>query len=273
MFLRDASCWSVLLLIGLCGTLSMPEARAMPQQAENKSPAETSTPTNDENLGPAALVRRGDTIALLGGAMMEACQTHAAIELPIQLTLPRHQIRVRNLAWSGDDLRARSRAVFDGPSDPAKGMQRLLKDIRTAQPSVLVLGYGQSTAMDVGDQPDDLESMTARFGSDLRALIERISQSSSNAENGDTPTVTPPRILLLTPVIIPGVRVAQYRSAVVSCRRVMQEVAAETPGDVRLVSLPINLLMQNELGDVVSTIPARPVLLEWGRAISEALTG
>jgi len=155
------------------------------------------------------LLRPDDRLALLGGTFIERMQTSGALEAELQCRRPDWHLKVRNIGWSGDDVHGIARKRFDSPED---GFQRLLQDVQTADPTVVLVAYGFSEASDGAEA-------VKRFEPGLRRLIAELKQQQR-------------RIVLMTPLPMPGFRVENYGRWVAQCRKTVAAVAAETNVEV-----------------------------------------
>ncbi len=86
----------------------------------------------------------GDRIGLVGGTLFERLQETGSLEAEFLSRLPTSGITMCNIAWSGDTSGGRARAVFGTPSE---GKSRRGNDIDLAAPSVLLVAYGMSEAL------------------------------------------------------------------------------------------------------------------------------
>lgn len=81
-------------------------------------------------------LRKGDGILFYGGGLVERLLESGDLEAHLQLALPDKQLRVRSLAWTGDEVGYRLRP---------EGYVEHLKTLLAAWPArVVVLGYGMS---------------------------------------------------------------------------------------------------------------------------------
>ncbi|QDV22720.1 sulfatase-like hydrolase/transferase [Aureliella helgolandensis] len=112
----------------------------------------------------------GDRVAWLGGTLFERAQETGRLESEFAARAPLSGLTFCNLAWSGDDASGRARAVFGAPGD---GKSRRTADLQLAQPSVVVVAYGMSEALD--------ETIAiASFQEELQALV--LEQKSAGRE-------------------------------------------------------------------------------------------
>ncbi|MCG8649403.1 MAG: GDSL-type esterase/lipase family protein [Pirellulales bacterium] len=178
------------------------------------------------------LLEPNDRVALLGGTFVERLQTCGALEAELQCRRPDWKLSFRNLGWSGDDVHGIARKRFDTPAD---GFKRLLSDVETADPTVVLVIYGFSEASD-GPQAMD------RFAPGLRKLIDNLRKPGR-------------RIVLIPPVALPGYKVPGYAEAIARCAEIIEQVGAQRqtpvlsirwqPADVELTE---DRLLPNEAG-------------------------
>jgi lysophospholipase L1-like esterase len=147
------------------------------------------------------LVTTGDRIALLGGTFIERMQSTGSLEAEIQCRRPDWQLSVRNLGWSGDDVHGIARKRFDGPQG---GFNRILADVESADPTLVLVAYGFSEA-------SDGKPAVSRFQAGLETLLGELRSRNR-------------RIVLMTPLAMPGYRVADYDSWISQCRGIVEQV-------------------------------------------------
>lgn len=155
--------------------------------------------------GEGPLLRAGDRVAVLGGTFVERMQASGHLEAELQCRRPDWTLSFRNLGWSGDDVHGIARKRFDGPAD---GFKRLLADIETADPTVVLVAYGFSEA-------SDGEPAVNRFEQGLRKLIAEVAKDDR-------------RVILLPPVPFSGFRVEDYQASMQRCRQIVGSVGRET---------------------------------------------
>jgi len=122
---------------------------------------------------PAAPLKDGDRIVLLGDAFFETERHSGDLECALQQHFRNIDLSLRNLSWSGDTPGGLSRASFD----PAKaGLDRLRDHLTLAKPTVVVLGYGMAASLqELSDRANDwtLNPDHARYGA---MTVERFQQ-------------------------------------------------------------------------------------------------
>ena len=155
--------------------------------------------------GQQPLLQPSDRMALLGGTFVERLQSSGALEAELQTRRPDWQLRIRNIGWSGDDTHGIARKVFDQPED---GFQRLLRDVDTADPNVVLVAYGFAEASDGAEAVE-------RFEPGLRRLVGELAKRNR-------------RVILLSPMAMPGIRVEGYDQWISRCRQIVARVAQDT---------------------------------------------
>ena len=197
-------------------------------------------------LATDPLLREGDRLALLGGTFIERMQSTGALEAELQCRRPEWLLSVRNLGWSGDDVHGLARKRFNGPDD---GFARMLADVETADPTVVLVAYGFSEA-------SDGESAVARFEAGLEKLVGELGKADR-------------RVILMTPVAMPGYRVPRYREWVERCRRMIESVAERD-------RLPVIKLDWEPSADEVTfngLLPSEPGYERFASLVAERLVG
>ncbi|PHQ34847.1 aquaporin [Rhodopirellula bahusiensis] len=149
-----------------------------------------------------ALLHPQDRIAVIGGTFVERMQPRDELEAALQTQRPDWKLSVRNLGWSGDTVAAIARKRFDNIE---AGRARRLADIDAADPTVALLWYGQSEA---GAFAENAE----RNQADLISLIDEMQQREI-------------RVILLTPVAMPGDRRPNYESGLEAFEQMLRNVA------------------------------------------------
>lgn len=168
-------------------------------RAEEAKPVLTELPIN---------LKKGSRIALIGNGLLERSQDHGWLEAMLQQRYPDHEIIVRNLAWSGDEVDLRPR-----PANFADVEQHLFHE----KIDVIIAGYGfnESFAGEVG-----LEEFRKKLADHLDSLRRK-------AFNGKSA----PQIILVSPtanVNIKGVAAADLNNRMLGLySKAMAEVAGQ----------------------------------------------
>ncbi|MGV3605479.1 MAG: GDSL-type esterase/lipase family protein [Planctomycetaceae bacterium] len=84
-----------------------------------------------------------DRVVFLGATFIERLQSTGFLEAMLSTRLAGKKVTFRNLGWSGDTVWGDARAVFGARAD---GFKRLVKDVAEANPTVIVVGYGENEA-------------------------------------------------------------------------------------------------------------------------------
>ncbi len=150
------------------------------------------------------LVKGGDRIALLGGTYVELSQRYGYIEGLLQTHGPDLNLSVRNLGWSGDDASGLARKVF---GDPNQGFARLLVDLDTAAPNLVVVAYGTSEALSGS-------AAVASFEANLVKLLGEIEKRNA-------------RVVMALPYKMYGAKRPDYNASFQAVREIIQRVATE----------------------------------------------
>lgn len=131
-----------------------------------------------QGLANADEITFGDKerIVLLGDGLIEQEQYHGWIELAITTAFPDKDLTFRNLGWNGDTPRGESRyglsLVQAGHANKDECWKQLLKQIKMAQPTIAILGYGMASSLDF-DSPDN-DRGKDKFLTEYRNLITAI---------------------------------------------------------------------------------------------------
>ena len=158
----------------------------------------------DPSMADDPLLKVGDRVAIVGGTFVERMQSNGALEAELQTRRPDWQLRIRNLGWSGDDVHGLARKVFDQPEN---GYQRLMKDLDTADPTVVIVAYGFAEASDGAPAVE-------RFEPGLRRLVSDLKKSDR-------------RVILVSPIALPGFRVDAYDQWISQCGQIIARVAKD----------------------------------------------
>lgn len=121
--------------------------------------------------GNTGAIRAGDRVAWVGGRLWEDMQDYGQLDSLLASRLKGSTVVFRNVAWSGDDVEGRARAVFGSIED---GYKRRLVDLGFASPTVVFLSYGQMEALDDEWSDDRFERGYLRLITDLKKLNTRI---------------------------------------------------------------------------------------------------
>jgi hypothetical protein len=196
----------------------------------------------------AEALRPGDRLALVGGTLWELKQEYGELETLLAARWWEWGLSFRNTSWSGDDVTGVGRGVFGGQSE---GYQRRLRDLQMAQPTWVVLGYGQAEAAD--DQRwsiDAFEQALGRLLGDLSAAGYRIALVPPHPVHG------PPHL---------ADRVALINKRVEAIGERIRRLADQHGG----VWLPLPAPEADDFDDWLRLHPAgkQRTLIRWGAAL------
>ncbi len=116
---------------------------------------------------PAFELKNNDVLVMVGPTLIERMSEYGYFENALLNAYPDYNLKVRNLGWSGDDVRGKSRG-YDKPRD---GYANLIKQIKEANPTVLLLAYGGVEAWN--DSREKFRSDYQRLLDDLKGLGAR----------------------------------------------------------------------------------------------------
>lgn len=116
---------------------------------------------------PRLEIRDGDRVVYVGDTFVERDQRTGYFETDLATRFPGTKFVFRNLGWSADTVRGLSRAYFDPPE---KGRERLIEQIQTLEPTVLIVGYGMADSLEGNDDP-------AAFAQGYRQLLDDVAGS------------------------------------------------------------------------------------------------
>ncbi len=150
----------------------------------------------------------GDRIAFVGNTLFERAQDHGHFEAMLQKRFPGHQLKVRTLAWSADEIGLQPR-----PANFADTEQHLTHE--KADVIFVAYGFNESFAGEAG------------LPAFKKTLSDHLASVKAKAFNG----VTGPRIVLVSPVAnqnVKGVPAADLNNARLKMYAdAMREVAKE----------------------------------------------
>lgn len=133
----------------------------------------------------------GNRVVFVGGSLIHGMEKNGYLEAALTARWPHHDITFRNLGWPADDVFGTARGEFGSahntrswrpPGNEAGfGYSELLKHVREARPTTLIVGYGGEAAF-----ADSEEKMSA-FQAGYEKLISDLESTGA-------------RIILLTPI-------------------------------------------------------------------------
>jgi len=128
-------------------------------------------------MGQQFTLQKGDRISLLGNTLAERMQHHGHMETMLHNRLPEHDLSIRNLGFSGDELTLRLRS--QGFGSPEDWLNHTKADVVFA-----FFGYNESFAGQQG-----LE----KFEKDLDGFLKGLASQKFNGKSA-------PRVVLFSPI-------------------------------------------------------------------------
>jgi putative heme-binding domain-containing protein len=124
-------------------------------------------------------------VVFVGGSLIHGMEKNAYLEAALTARWPHHDITFRNLGWPADDVFGTARGEFGSahntrswkpPGNEAGfGYSELLKQVREAKPTTLIVGYGGEAAFaDSEDRMQDFRAGYEKLITDLEATGARI---------------------------------------------------------------------------------------------------
>jgi lysophospholipase L1-like esterase len=112
----------------------------------------------------ALALKTTDRVVFLGSGLVEQERNACYLETRLTCRFPEASVVYRNFGWSGDTVRGDARTSGLGNPD---GLARLLREVREAAPTIIVLGYGTNESF---EGPAGLPAFLRGFGKLLDAL-------------------------------------------------------------------------------------------------------
>lgn len=166
--------------------------------------------TATAGYGQSLTLEKGDHVCLIGNTLAERMQWYGYFETLLHGQFPQHQLVVRNLGWSADELKLRPRSLDFGTADEHLTRQQ-------ADVALLFFGFNESFA-----GPAGLE----QFKKDLDETVRHMLAQKYNGRSA-------PRLALVSPIAaedigdpnVPDGKATSENLALYT--QAMQEVAAQ----------------------------------------------
>ena len=192
--------------------------------------------------GPALPLAKNDTLLFYGNSMVERLLESGGMEAYLQLAHPDKNLRVRSLAWTGDEVGHRLRA---------EGYVEHLKTLLAKWPAnVVVLGYGMNESF---GGPAGLAEFRSQFEAHLREVTRLHPQA---------------KLVLLSPIALQGDE--RRNGDIAACSAAIADLAkargalfvdlfaaskaayAKTAGPLTVQGLHLNDAGNREMGEAVA---------------------
>ena len=145
------------------------------------------TTTNPVYAQQSIELRDGDRVVMIGDGLIEQEQYFGWVELMLTTSFADSEVSFRNLGWSGDTPAGKSRSglslVQAGREPPGEGWRQLETQLELTKPTVAILGYGMSSALERREElnrgrASDVEPVQTllRFADEYETLVDRIRQ-------------------------------------------------------------------------------------------------
>ena len=106
------------------------------------------TPATQAADAPKFELKDGDRVLFIGDTFLEREVDYGRIEARLTTAFPDRNITFRNLSWAGDTPMGRARASFDWNKPDSEWLKRVKEQVAIAKPTVVVLSYGMTAALD-----------------------------------------------------------------------------------------------------------------------------
>ena len=163
------------------------------------------------------------SVALLGDGFLERSQQGGRFEAILQLgAKDGANLRLTNLAWSGDTVQGHGRSNHPLPKD---GMAKLEEQFRELDPSTVILCYGTQLAF--SQNPSEHGKALENFRTGLISLVEKL-RAWSGGEG--------PRVILMSPPILESVGspfpdLSEQNDRLAAVAKIVGEIATETESE------------------------------------------
>ena len=195
-------------------------------------------------------LQKDDVVAIIGNGLGDRMQHDGWVETAIQKAHPSHNLRIRNLAYSGDTIDKRPRNKGFTPHE------QYLKDIK-ADVIFVMFGYNESFGGEGG---------LSKFKSDLGGMVDKYKGLKFNGESES-------RFVLFSPIAhedlkdpnLPDGKANNANLALYT--KAIAEVAAEKK--VGFVEKPVPELGQEQAGQGDKPVPQRELATGSGTRVRE----
>lgn len=164
----------------------------------------------DPKPAPKLLLEKGDHVCFIGNTLAERMQYDGHFETLLQARFPKHELVVRNLGFSADEVKFRPRSMNFGTPDQHLAMQK-------ADVVLAFFGFNESFAGEAG---------LPAFEADLRDFVEHTLHARYNGRSA-------PRLALVSPIAHENMQNphmpdgAESNARIALYTEVMRKVAAE----------------------------------------------
>ena len=161
------------------------------------------------NAEPARFsLKDGDRVLFIGDTFFEREVDYGHLETALTAAYADRRVTFRNLGWAADTPMGKARASFDWNKPEESWLKRVQEQVAITKPSVAVLSYGMTAALELADTPtpEARAAHLAKFITDTGRLMTAIGEASGQ----------PVRFVLFTPIQQQGERPDSNRSKALS---------------------------------------------------------
>jgi hypothetical protein len=143
-------------------------------------------------------VNDGDRVLFIGDTFFEREVDYGHLETALTASYSDRRITFRNLSWAGDTPMGKARASFDWNKSEESWLKRVQEQVAIAKPSVAILSYGMTAALELADIPagEVHAAYLSKFITDTGRLMTGIREASGQ----------PVRFVFFTPIQQQGER-------------------------------------------------------------------
>ena len=140
----------------------------------------------------------GDRVLFIGDTFFEREVDYGHLETALTASYSDRRLTFRNLSWAGDTPMGKARASFDWNKSEESWLKRVQEQVAIAKPSVAILSYGMTAALELADIPagEAHAAYLSKFITDTGRLMTGIREASGQ----------PVRFVFFTPIQQQGER-------------------------------------------------------------------
>ena len=134
----------------------------------------------------------GDRVLFIGDTFFEREVDYGHLETALTASYSDRRLTFRNLSWAGDTPMGKARASFDWNKSEESWLKRVQDQVAIAKPSVAILSYGMTAALELADIPagEAHAAYLSKFITDTGRLMTGIREASGQ----------PVRFVFFTPI-------------------------------------------------------------------------
>lgn len=129
---------------------------------------------DEADRASTSLVKDGDRIVFVGNGFVERARKYSWMELILTSAEPEKHLTFRNLGVAGDTVFGAARVKEPESAGSEDGLKTLIRQVRAAEPTVLVVAYGTVESAAGSDGLAEFEAGTTRLLTELKKITPRI---------------------------------------------------------------------------------------------------